>query len=44
MSLLIFRCWKATVFSFLKNGLKLLKDKVLEVISKYGRTEARSWP
>ena len=30
--------------SFLKNGLKLLKDKTLEIIPKYGRTEAQSWP
>ena len=26
---------------FLKNGLKLLKDKALEIIPKYGRTEAK---
>ena len=32
MSLLIFCFWTATVFTFLKNGLKLLKDKVLEII------------
>ena len=41
MSLLIFRFWTATVFTFLKNGLKLLKDKALEIIPKYGRTEAK---
>ena len=28
----------------LKNGLKLLKDKALEIISRYGRTKAQSWP
>ena len=27
--------------AFLKNGLKLLNDKVLEIIPKYGRTEAK---
>ena len=27
---------------FLKNGLQLLKEKVLEMIPKYGRTEAQS--
>ena len=26
---------------FFKNGLKLLKDKALEIIPKYGRTEAK---
>ena len=41
MSLLIFRFWTATVLTFLKNGLKLLKDKALEIIPKYGRTEAK---
>ena len=44
MSLLISRFWTARIFSFLKNGLKLLKDKALEIIPKYGRTEAQSWP
>ena len=29
---------------FLKNGLQLLKEKALEMIPKYGRTEAQSWP
>ena len=29
---------------FLKNGLQLLKGKALEIIHKYGRTEAQSWP
>ena len=28
---------------FLKNGLNLLKDKALEIIPNYGRTEAQSW-
>ena len=41
MSLLIFRFSTATVLTFLKNGLKLLKDKALEIIPKYGRTEAK---
>ena len=40
MSLLIFRLF----LSFLKNGLKLLADKALEIIPKYGRSEAQSWP
>ena len=44
MSLLIFHFWTATVLIFFKNGLKLLKDKTLEIIPKYGRTEAQSWP
>ena len=29
---------------FLKNGLQLLKEKAREIIPKYGRTEAQSWP
>ena len=41
MLLLIFCFWRATVLTFLKNGLKLVKDKALEVVPKYGRTEAR---
>ena len=28
---------------FFKINLKLLKDKALEIIPKYGRTEAQSW-
>ena len=44
MSLLIFRFWIAIVLTFLKNGLKLLKDKALEIIPKYGGTETQSWP
>ena len=32
--------WRATVPAFLKNGLRLLKDKALESIPKYGRSEA----
>ena len=44
MSLLIFRFWTTTVLPSLKNGLKFLKDKVLEIIPKYGRTEAQSQP
>ena len=42
MSLLIFRFRTDTGLTFLKNGLKLLKDKELEIIPKYGRTEAQS--
>ena len=41
MSSLILCFWKATVLTFLKSGLKLLKDKALEIIPKYGRTEAK---
>ena len=44
MSLLIFRFWTATVLNFLKNGLKLRTDEALEIIPKYGRPEAQSWP
>ena len=44
MSLLIFHFWTAIVVTSLKNGLKFLKDKALEIIPKYGRTEAQSWP
>ena len=29
---------------FLKNGLQLLKEKAFEMILKYGKTEAQSWP
>ena len=44
MSLLILSFWIATVLTFLKNDLKLLRDKALKIIPKYGRTEAQSWP
>ena len=44
MSLLMFRFWTATVLTILKNGLKFLKDKALEITPKYRRTEAQSWP
>ena len=44
MSLLMFRFWTVTVFTSLKNGLMLLKDKALQIIPKYGRTEAQSQP
>ena len=43
MSLLIFRFWTTTILTFLKNGLKLLKNKGLEIIPKHGRIEAQSW-
>ena len=42
MSLPIFHLWTATVFTFLKDDLKLLKDKALEIVSKYGRNEAQN--
>ena len=41
MSSLILCFWRATVLTFLINGLKLLKDKALEIIPKYGSTEAK---
>ena len=41
MSSLIFCFWRATALTCLKNSLKLLKDKGLEIIPKYGRTEAK---
>ena len=41
MSSLTFCFWRATVLTLLKNGLKLLKDKALEIIPTYGRTEAK---
>ena len=41
MILLIFRFWTATVLTFLRNGLKLLKDKELEIIPNYGRNGAQ---
>ena len=44
MSLSISHFWTATVLTFLKNGLELLKEKALKMIPKHGRTEAQSWP
>ena len=46
MSLLIFRFWTATglTFFFIKNDFNLLKEKALEMIPKYRRAEAQSWP
>ena len=41
MSLLVSCFWRTTVFTFLKNNLKLLKDKALEIIPKYGRIETK---
>ena len=41
MPSLIICFWRATVLNFPKNDLKLLKDKALENIPKYGRTEAK---
>ena len=40
MSLLLLHFWTTTAFSFLKNGLKVLKEKALQIILKYRRTEA----
>ena len=42
MSSLIFCFWRATVVGFLKNGIRLLKVKALEIIPKYGGTEAKA--
>ena len=42
MSLLILQFWTAIVLTFLKIGEEWLKDKALEIISKYGRTVAQS--
>ena len=44
MSLSISHFWTATVLTFLKNGLELLKEKALKMMPKYGRTEAQRWP
>ena len=44
MSFLIFHFWTVTVFTFLKNGLELFKEKALKMIPKHRRTEAKSWP
>ena len=44
MSLMIAHFWTATVLTFLKDGLELLKEKALKMIPKYGGTEAQSWP
>ena len=41
MSSLIFYFWRVTFLTSLRNGFKLLKDKALEIIPKYGRTEAK---
>ena len=40
MSLMIFRFWTATVLTFSKNGLKLLKDNALQ-IPNYEITETQ---
>ena len=40
MSLLIFRFWTTTVFTIFKK----LNYKALEIMPKYGRTEAQSQP
>ena len=45
MSLLIFGSSTATVLTFfINNGFKLVKEKALEMIPKYGRTETQSYP
>ena len=41
ISSLIICFLRATVLTFLKNGLKLFKDKALETIPKYRRTGAK---
>ena len=41
ISLLLFCFWRATVLTFLKNGLKLLNYKALEIIPKNGRIGAK---
>ena len=41
MSSLIICFRRATVLTFLKNGLKLLMEKAREIIPKYGKTEAK---
>ena len=41
MSSLIFCFWRVTVSAVLINGLSFLKEKALEIIPKYGRTEAK---
>ena len=41
MSSLIICFRRATVLTFLKNGLKLLMEKAREIILKYGKTEAK---
>ena len=43
MSLMIFRFCTATDLIFLKNGLKLPKDKAMG-IPNHGGTEAQIWP
>ena len=40
MSFLISHFWTATVLTFLKDSLVLLKEKARKMIIKYGRTEA----
>ena len=41
MSLLIFYFWTAAVLTFLRKGLKLLKDKSREIIPKYGELKQK---
>ena len=36
--------WQPQSLFFLKNGLQLLKEKAFELILKYGKNEAQSWP
>ena len=35
---------KRSPYFFIKNGLKLFKEKALEMLPKYGKIEAQSWP
>ena len=41
ISLLILQFWTATVLTFLKIVVKLVKDEALEIIPKYGGTETQ---
>ena len=41
MSSLIFCFWRATAPAVLINDLRFLNEKALEIIPKYGRTEAK---
>ena len=43
MSLLRFSSSHSPYF-FVTNGLKLLKERALEILLKYGSNEAQSWP
>ena len=40
-ALLMFHFWAATVLTFSKNNLELLKEKALKMIPKHERTKAQ---